>query len=97
MSKAKVREQRTVPPEYRQWVDECPKCHNRDCLTVFSVTLVETGETYHIESPLYPDGFEFDPGSDYKSASTEDEKVRCDTCGQQFTLDELYLPETPAP
>jgi uncharacterized protein YbaR (Trm112 family) len=81
-----------TPSPYAQWVDECPKCHNRDSLTVFEVTLASTGETFHIESRLFPDGFEFDPGPQVKDASTEEEKVRCDTCGQQFRLDELSLP-----
>lgn len=80
--------------EFDQWITECPKCHNRDCLTVFQVTLVATGETIYPETPLHSDGFVVDPENKYdhlKDQSTEDETVRCDTCGEVFELFELFV------
>lgn len=80
--------------EFVQFRDECPKCHNRDCLTVFEFKLVATGKTeYADDVKLEPDGFDV---SEYlpegvKDGSTEDEKVRCDTCGEVFTLDDLMV------
>lgn len=83
--------------ETDQWVDECPRCHHRDCLIVFKVTMVETGHAEYPETPLHPDGFEVDPRGelphDMKDFSTQDEEVRCDSCGMVFALEDLYLPE----
>ena len=74
---------------FDQWVSECPKCHNRQCLTVYEVTLVAVQKKHYIESPLLPDGF--DVQTNFKDASTEDEKVRCDNCGEIFDLSDLRI------
>lgn len=81
---------------YDQWTEECPKCHNRECLTVFQVMMVATGETVYPETRLFKDGFIVDPTGDLKhlnDQSTTDEKVRCDTCGEIFELSDLFIPE----
>lgn len=81
-----------------QWVDECPKCHNRNCLTVYQVFLCAANKTIYPETKLTPDGFETDPEGEYakyKDHSTENEKVRCDTCGEIFDLSDLTIPEVP--
>jgi hypothetical protein len=69
---------------------ECPKCHVRDCLIVFEVKHPASGRTYHPGSKLEPDGFYFEPGSEWKDASTEDEKIRCAVCGETFDLFDLF-------
>lgn len=77
---------------YNQWHTDCPKCHNRDCLTVFEVTLAATGETHYPESRLMSDGFDVGvDDNEMEDQSTEDERVRCDTCGATFFLTELHL------
>lgn len=80
---------------YDQWTTECPRCHNQaHHLTVVEATLAATGRTIYPDTPLYPNGFEV-PLSIYrgKDASTEDEKVRCDNCGEIFELSDLALKE----
>ena len=76
--------------EFAQWTDECPKCHHRECLVVYEVTQASTGIVHQIESELYPDGFVFFPMDD-GGGSTEEEKVRCDSCGEVFDLSDLVL------
>jgi hypothetical protein len=88
-----IREEEPMSAPYDQWRDDCPKCHNRDCLIVFEVKQATTGRAYHPESALRPDGFYFAPDNPDDDASTYDEKVRCDLCGAVFGLCELELPE----
>lgn len=79
---------------YAQWTTECPKCRHRHTLVVFRVTLLATGETLYPETSLEPDGFIVDPECEYdhvKDQSTENEKVRCDSCREIFDLSDLYL------
>ena len=89
---------KTTPSEsnpFDQWRDECPKCHNRDCFTVFEFT-DSTGKKRYPEARLHADGFDTNlPDAFVKKhgADTDEEKVRCDKCGEIFTLDELQLPE----
>jgi len=75
---------------YNQWVTECPKCHDQDCLTVFEATIASAGERFYPKSRLFPDGFEVGD----ESASTEDEKIRCDSCGGTFDLQDLEKEES---
>jgi uncharacterized protein YbaR (Trm112 family) len=74
---------------YNQWATECPRCHGQDCLTVFEATISSTGEKFHPKSRLFADGFE----AGDENTSTEDEKIRCDSCGEMFELRDLALEE----
>ncbi len=78
------------PGSYDQWQEECPHCGHRNCLTVFEVTLSATGETLNIAAELHSDGFEFDAG-DVEDCSTENEQVRCDSCGEGYDLSDLAI------
>lgn len=75
---------------FDQWKTACPKCKAKDALIVFQVTLSATGEVLNMRSSLNADGFEVPTDG---RADTEDEKVRCVQCGEEFKLSELELDE----
>jgi len=69
----------------------CPYCGQENSITVTSVTLTQTFQVVQVGVPLQADGFDI---SDFcnpllKDLSTQDERVRCDTCGTEFALSEL--------
>lgn len=58
-----------------QWKTMCPVCGAP--LIVTSVTLIETSETVHPNTPLCSDGFEIPDAFDLSDTSTEDEQIEC--------------------
>jgi len=71
-----------------QWVEACPAC-GAPTLYVFRATLVATGKTIYPMAKLCAQGFGFELPIGQKDGSTEDERVFCAACEQQFTLDQL--------
>jgi ribosomal protein S27E len=91
----KTKSKQKNPNPFDQWRTDCPKCHNRDCLTVFAFTDA-TGKQRHPDARLCPDGFETGLPERFvkkHGGDTDKERVRCDSCGEIFTLDDLKLPE----
>lgn len=83
-----------------QWQTTCPVCRVKGSLVVISAVLAATGEMIEPNSRLDPDGFGIDPSlnPDGKDFSTEDEEVRCSSCGRKFDLSDLEIePETGKP
>lgn len=76
-----------------QWKTKCPICGTEEKLIVISAVLEATGHVIYPNSKLDSDGFEIDPAlnPDGKDFSTENERVKCKSCGARFDLSELEI------
>lgn len=73
-----------------QWMHFCPRC-GEDALHVVSAMTV-AGQL-EMNSPLEPNGFEVPLPVHVKDQPTEDEVVRCSSCGRQYDLCQLSVPD----
>lgn len=77
--------------DYGMFKSHCPYCGEED-LIVREVTLSSTGETIEVAAELCADGFDLTPyAGGGEGGATQDEVVRCMSCGTQYTLAELLL------
>lgn len=79
--------------KFDQWQTTCPRCGAEGSLIVTKATLAATGEVIHPNAILDSDGFGIDPSlnPDSKDCSTEDERVQCSSCHQEFDLSDLEI------
>lgn len=85
--------ERTLADQFVSYATRCPYCGSARGLNVIEVTLSSQGDTaLRVDVPLHPDGFDLSGSADssgHKDWSTEDERVRCSSCGTEFDLSDL--------
>ncbi len=73
----------------------CPACNNEGTLRVIRYTLSATGQVVEDNARLEADGFEVNAPDDLKDCSTEDELIKCSSCGAILPLELLAAGDAP--